>query len=68
MTTYLATTSVSAELITRPYCCEICRSRGAREGRGPHWRDSASCVIRDDSAYEFDETCANCGALIPASA
>lgn len=67
MTAYLATFTEHGDLITRPYCSLICRIDGARAGRGPNWWDNASYVGRDDDHYEFDETCANCGVLIPAS-
>lgn len=53
MTTYIGTKCADGtwELITRPYC-------------------SAECVplfvaYHPDDNYEFDESCANCGAFIP---
>lgn len=63
MTTYLATTSVGSDLVTRPYCSHDCRFMAHRRSEGDH----ASYVARDDTRYEFDETCALCGKFIPES-
>lgn len=64
MTTYLSTQkNWGAEDWTQPYCSEFCRD--LRDGASHAF---LSTQFRDDDAYEFDETCATCGKLIPASA
>ena len=67
MTTYLATGAVSApradEVKTLAYCSPPCR----RETEDQSLSQGFVLTFRDDNSYEFDETCANCGVLIPAS-
>ena len=61
MTTYLETYEAAgppAQDITHAYCSTLCRATHI----GPVVRNR-----REDDRYEFDETCANCGVLIPAS-
>lgn len=56
MTTYLATEETNA--MTLAFCSRFCRS--TRLGPlSPTW------IKRNDDSYEFDEVCANCGAIIP---
>jgi hypothetical protein len=62
MVTYLATTTEQDEDTALAFCSANC----CVEGLGPNWEELIN-VQRDDS-YEFDEVCANCGVLIPASA
>jgi len=50
------------EVLVLPYCGEDCRD--IREGM---FVDTGLASYRDDDRYEFDETCAKCGAFIPAS-
>lgn len=69
MTTYLATETfddsyrgrprhwVEAQEITNAFCSTDCRT---------HYLGNDTGVERDDPSYEFDETCANCGSLVPA--
>lgn len=67
MTVYLATTSYlgladdgSAELLTEVFCSWKCRRDAVAVDR----RVTARLAL---DYYEFDEACANCGQLIPAS-
>lgn len=68
-TTYLATGGGCGrsddDPLTVPYCSPICRAEaeGAEVDGKPYVLE-----FRDDSRYEFEETCAACGAVIPASA
>ena len=57
MTTYLGTAAIRGELITDAFCSKNCR------GMAEPWE----WITRDNDSYEFDETCATCGTLIPAS-
>jgi len=69
MTTYLATAELENynegrwhdEEISFAFCAPSCRAY--------HFTARAEVrnTWRDDDSYEFDETCANCGSLIPAS-
>lgn len=63
MTTYLAT----HRAITSPFCSERCRDEFVGDVTDQAFSDWTD-TYRTDDRYEFDETCANCGALIPASA
>lgn len=67
MTTYLATIMAPHPMgsITLPFCSTECRAR-----YWAPWMNTNTLSIvgfRDDDAYEFDEACNNCCALIPAS-
>ena len=63
MTTYLATKWTAdpddaSEEFTESYCSDSCRFVDQT------WLER---IYRDDDSYEFDETCANCGKLVPAA-
>ena len=70
MTTYLGSAVLSDRLddtndmpidfIAYPYCSRNCLVQGPRDR-------SNGTVIQQIENYEFDETCANCGVLIPAT-
>lgn len=66
MTTYLATHTRNAD---NPGAAEKCtRAFCSDQHRKSYMWNPREFELRDDPSYEFDETCANCGKLIPASA
>jgi hypothetical protein len=79
MTTYLAFDEEGMPdgetLTVRTYCSDKCREDHADEPTEPCSLGHDGCCghiftdwTRDDGSYEFDEECANCGKLVPASA
>ena len=70
MTTFLASVTLSDEyddsndlpvdFVAFPYCSRQCLVRDRRRDR------ANGTVIQTFDVYDFDETCANCGATIPA--
>ena len=64
MTTYLATNHRGKRNeVTYAYCSKMCRYRHTS---GSPRIPRKNMEWRDDTSYEFNETCLNCGALIPA--
>lgn len=65
MTTYLGTRYDTNEEVTRAFCSEKC----ARDFVNFHFRVNLKVpIMLTVERYEFDETCSNCGAHVPASA
>ena len=64
MTTYLSTNHRGKRNeVTYAYCSKMCRYRHTS---GSPRIPRKNMEWRDDTSYEFNETCLNCGALIPA--
>lgn len=67
MTTYLLTGPVyetEDAYFSAPFCSPLCVAEYRLDGSR---HNSESDELRADDNYEFDESCTNCGALIPAS-
>lgn len=60
MTTYLATQVELPEEITSAFCSQGCLANHILSSGDTWWKN----MVADDS-YEFDETCASCGKLVP---
>ncbi len=62
VTTFLAIADGDDSKVAVPFCSPRCRDEEMF---------AAGCffshIQRDDDSYEFDEVCANCGALVSAS-
>lgn len=52
------------ETFSLPFCSRECALLAFEDGE----TRPAGLSLRDDDHYEFDETCSNCGRMIPASA
>ncbi len=60
--TYIRVQNVNGEERAMPYCSATCAHNHGEHILKP-WRGTVSEYFD----YEFDETCTNCGVLIPAS-